>query len=161
MGNNEMRINIVCVGKIKERYLSDGVKEYAKRLSRYCDFNIIECPEYAVKTQNNADITIEKRRESVKILENVKGYVILTAIEGKNIASEELAELIQHKMNEGVSEITFIIGGSNGVGEEVGARADYKISFGRATYPHQLMRVILAEQIYRAFSIINNLPYHK
>ena len=100
-------------------------------------------------------------KEGKKLRDNLKGFVVLTAIEGRIVSSEELAALIDAKMTEGVSEITFIIGGSNGVSDEVKRRADVEISFGRVTYPHQLMRVILSEQIYRAFSIINKLPYHK
>ena len=100
-------------------------------------------------------------KEGKKLLDNLKGFVVLTAIEGRIVSSEELAALIDAKMTEGVSEITFVIGGSNGVSDEVKRRADVEISFGRVTYPHQLMRVILSEQIYRAFSIINKLPYHK
>lgn len=156
-----MKVNLVCVGKIKEKYLNDAVNEYIKRLQRFCDFQIAECPEFAVKNQSNAEILIETQKESVKMLENVKGTVVLTAIDGKNISSEELSQYIKDKMVSGCSEISFIIGGSNGVSDDVKKRADLKISFGRVTYPHQLMRVILCEQIYRAFTIINNLPYHK
>ena len=114
-----------------------------------------------MKNQSAAEVLQSVEKEGEKILECVKGYVILTAIDGKMLDSVEISRLMSVKMTEGVSEITFVIGGSNGVSDKVKNRADFKMSFGKVTYPHQLMRVILSEQIYRAFSIMNNLPYHK
>ena len=153
-----MKINVVCVGKIKEKYFTDAINEYAKRISRFAEFKVIECAEFPVKNQSAAEVLQSVEKEGEKILECVKGYVILTAIDGKMLDSVEISRLMSVKMTEGVSEITFVIGG---VSDKVKNRADFKISFGKATYPHQLMRVILSEQIYRAFSIMNNLPYHK
>lgn len=156
-----MKVNVVAVGKIKEKYFTDAINEYKKRISRFAEFKIIECAEYPVKNQSPAEVLQSIEKEGKKILECVKGYVILTAIDGKTLDSVEISRLMSVKMTEGVSEITFVIGGSNGVSDAVKERADFKISFGKVTYPHQLMRVILSEQIYRAFSIMNNLPYHK
>lgn len=156
-----MKVNVVAVGKIKEKYFTDAINEYKKRISRFAEFKIIECAEYPVKNQSPAEVLQSIEKEGEKILECVKGYVILTAIDGKTLDSVEISRLMSVKMTEGVSEITFVIGGSNGVSDAVKERADFKISFGKVTYPHQLMRVILSEQIYRAFSIMNNLPYHK
>ena len=161
MGGYKMKINVVCVGKIKEKYFTDAINEYAKRISRFAEFKVIECAEFPVKNQSAAEVLQSVEKEGEKILECVKGYVILTVIDGKMLDSVEISRLMSVKMTEGVSEITFVIGGSNGVSDKVKNRADFKISFGKATYPHQLMRVILSEQIYRAFSIMNNLPYHK
>ncbi len=156
-----MKINIVCVGKIKEKYFTDAVAEYAKRLSRFCDFKIIELPEFPPKSQAEAEVRASVDKESAKILEAVGGHVVLTAINGKNLTSPQLAAYIDGRATSGVSEISFVIGGSNGVSPAVEARADMLLSFGLQTYPHQLMRVILAEQIYRAFTITHNMPYHK
>lgn len=161
MGYNKMKVNIAAVGKIKEKYFADAITEYVKRTGRFADVKITECPEYPPKTQSPAEIALSVEKEGKKLLDNLKGFVVLTAIEGRIVSSEELAALIDAKMTEGISEITFVIGGSNGVSDEVKRRTDVEISFGRVTYPHQLMRVILSEQIYRAFSIINKLPYHK
>ena len=145
-----MKINVVCVGKIKEKYFTDAINEYAKRISRFAEFKVIECAEFPVKNQSAAEVLQSVEKEGEKILECVKGYVILTAIDGKMLDSVEISRLMSVKMTESVS-----------VSDKVKNRADFKISFGKATYPHQLMRVILSEQIYRAFSIMNNLPYHK
>lgn len=156
-----MKINIVCVGKIKESFYTDAVAEYAKRLSRFCDFRIIELPEFPTKSHSAADVSASVKKESAKIAENLSGYVVLTDLGGKNLSSPELASFIGGKAVDGISEITFIIGGSDGVSDELKKKADFLLSFGRQTFPHQLMRVVLSEQIYRAFTIINNMPYHK
>lgn len=156
-----MKINIVAVGKIKESYFREAIAEYKKRLSRYADFEIIEIQEFPPKTQSEADINLSVNEEAKKILEASKGNITALAIEGELITSPKLAEYIENKTVSGVSEFTFIIGGSNGLSGAVLEKADKKISFGRVTYPHQLMRVMLSEQIYRAISIINKLPYHK
>lgn len=148
-------------GQDKRKVFYGRDKRICKRISRFAEFKVIECAEFPVKNQSAAEVLQSVEKEGEKILECVKGYVILTAIDGKMLDSVEISRLMSVKMTEGVSEITFIIGGSNGVSDKVKNRADFKISFGKATYPHQLMRVILSEQIYRAFSIMNNLPYHK
>lgn len=156
-----MKINLVAVGKIKEKYFTEAIAEYAKRMSRFADFKVVEIPEYPPKTQSAADIDASLAAEAKRMLQESKGYVIATAIDGEMLSSEELATLIDKKCAAGYGELTFLIGGSNGMAPEVLKRADKRISFGRVTYPHQLMRVILSEQIYRALSILNNLPYHK
>ena len=156
-----MRINIVCVGKIKEKYFTDAIKEYSKRLSRFCDFNIIEVDEYKNNKTSAEEINITIREEGKRLLDKAKGYLIAMDKGGKMLSSEDLATEIHDLTTYGNSEITFLIGGSNGLSSEVLSRVDKKISFGKVTYPHQLMRVILSEQIYRAFTIINGVPYHK
>lgn len=159
-----MRINVVCVGKIKEKFYTQAVEEYSKRLSRYCKLDIVELPDE--KTPDNAsDIVNEqiKNKEGERILSAIKddAYVCALAIEGKMLDSVELSEKIERLGIEGTSNITFVIGGSLGLADDVLKRADYKLSFSRMTFPHQLMRVILLEQIYRAYRIMNNEPYHK
>ena len=159
-----MRINVVCVGKIKEKFYTQAVEEYSKRLSRYCKLDIVELPDE--KTPDNAsDIVNEqiKNKEGERILSAIKddAYVCALAIEGKMLDSEELAEKIDKLGIQGTSHIIFIIGGSIGLGKEVLKRSDYALSFSKMTFPHQLMRVILLEQIYRAYRIMKNEPYHK
>lgn len=156
-----MKINIVAVGKIKEKYYTDAISEYVKRLSRFADVRITECAEFPPKTQHISEVEKSCESEGRKICEVLKGFVMLTAIDGELITSKRLAEVFEQKATEGVSEISIVIGGSNGVSPEVADRADMKVSFGRVTFPHQLMRVIVSEQVYRAFTIINRLPYHK
>lgn len=159
-----MKITLICVGKLKEKYLSSGVAEYVKRLSRYCNLEIIELQDE--KTPDNASIAEEiqiRNKEGERILKAIKGdpYCIALAIEGNMLSSEELAEKINNLGISGVSHISFIIGGSLGLSDEVLSRANYKLSFSSMTFPHQLMRMILLEQIYRCYRIINNQPYHK
>lgn len=158
-----MKISIVCVGKVKEKYFVEAIKEYCKRLSRYAEMNIIEvndekCPE----SLSPAEEIQVKIAEGERILSKIKeGFVIALAIDGKMLKSEELAQFIQDKMVMGISHIYFVIGGSLGLSDEVLKRADFKLSFSKMTFPHQLMRVILLEQIYRAERIMKNEPYHK
>lgn len=159
-----MNITIVSVGKIKEKYLADAIKEYSKRLSRYCKLEIIELPDE--QTPDKAGEALEaqiKQREGQRILKNIKedSYVIALAIEGKKLTSEAFAEKLETLGIQGKSHITFLIGGSLGLAPEVLQRADYLLSFSDMTFPHQLMRVILLEQIYRCYRIINHEPYHK
>lgn len=159
-----MRITLICVGKLKETYFTMGVAEYVKRLSRYCTLEIIELADE--KTPDNAGEALEliiKKKEGERILKAIKedSYCIALAIEGTMLSSEELADKINTLGIAGNSHISFIIGGSLGLSEEVLKRADYKLSFSKMTFPHQLMRVILLEQIYRAYRIISNQPYHK
>lgn len=159
-----MNINIVCVGKIKEKYLKLGIDEFKKRLSKYCKLDIIELDdEKAPENLSDKEMTIIKDKEGKKILSKVKAnsYVIALAIDGKNISSEELADTMSNLAVRGNSNITFIIGGSLGLSDEVLSRADYKLSFSKMTFPHQLMRLILLEQVYRAYRINNGEPYHK
>lgn len=159
-----MRINIVCVGKIKEKYLKLGIDEFKKRLSKYCKLDIIELEdEKAPENLSDKEMLIIKEKEGKKILSKIKdnSYVIALAIDGKNLSSEELAETINKLGVRGISNITFVIGGSLGLSDEVLSRADYKLSFSKMTFPHQLMRLILLEQVYRAYRINNGEPYHK
>ena len=159
-----MRITLICVGKLKEKYLSQGVEEYVKRLSRYCTLEIIELADE--KTPDNASLALEemiKKKEGERILKALKddSYCIALAIGGKQLSSEELAEKVDSLGVSGNSHISFVIGGSLGLSAEVLNRADYLLSFSKMTFPHQLMRMILLEQIYRAYRINQNQPYHK
>lgn len=159
-----MKITIITVGKIKEKYFTDAIAEYSKRLSRYCKLEMIQVADE--KTPDGASEALEaqiKDKEGERILSNLKdgSYVVTLAIEGNMLDSEELAEKIEKWGVSGVSQIVFVIGGSLGLSKAVLSRADYKLSFSRMTFPHQLMRVILLEQIYRAYRIIQNEPYHK
>ena len=159
-----MRINIVCVGKIKEKYLKLGIDEFKKRLSKYCKLEIIELEdEKAPENLSDKEMLMIKEKEGKKILSKIKdnSYVIALAIDGKNLSSEELAETINKLGVRGISNITFVIGGSLGISDEVLSIADYKLSFSKMTFPHQLMRLILLEQVYRAYRINNGEPYHK
>lgn len=158
-----MKITILCVGKLKEKFMKDAVNEYLKRLSKYANIEIIEIPdEKAPENLSVAQEEIVKKEEGKKILKNIKnGYVVALAVEGEQITSEDFSSFFENKMILGVSNIYFIIGGSIGLCKEVTDRADYKMSFSKMTFPHQLMRVILLEQIYRSFKIMKNEPYHK
>ena len=159
-----MKITLITVGKIKEKYLKDAIAEYSKRLSRYCKLEIIEVtdektPDHASESVEDAIRSKEAERNQKYIKEDA--YIITLEIGGKQLASEELAEKIDKLGIQGVSHIIFIIGGSIGLGREVLSRSDYALSFSKMTFPHQLMRVILLEQIYRSYRIINGEPYHK
>ena len=159
-----MKITILCVGKIKEKYLKDAISEYSKRLSRYCKLEIIEVADE--KTPDNASQIVEdgiRDKEGERILKYVKedAFFVTLEIKGKLLTSEELADKIETLGIQGTSHIIFIIGGSIGLGNEVLKRSNYALSFSKMTFPHQLMRVILLEQIYRSYRIINHEPYHK
>lgn len=159
-----MNISLITVGKIKEKYLKDAIDEYSKRLSRYCRLEVVEVPDE--KTPDNASEKEElqiKEKEGDAILKHVKDnvFVIALAIDGKQLSSEELADYIKDLAVKGESNIAFVIGGSLGLSKAVLSRSNYKLSFSKMTFPHQLMRVILLEQVYRAYRIINGEPYHK
>lgn len=156
-----MKVNIVAVGKIKEKYFTDAINEYAKRLSRFTEFSVVEVDEYKNQKTSEEEIQITKKIEGERLLKKAKGVIIAMDRQGKMLSSEELADKIKEIFTYNASEISFLIGGSNGLPDEVLKKADYVISFGKVTYPHQLMRVVLSEQIYRAFTINNSLPYHK
>ena len=159
-----MKITIVCVGKIKEKFYRDALVEYTKRLSRDCSLSITEVADEKTKEQaSDVECAIIKDREGERILKSIRedGYVITLAIDGKNLDSVELSKKIENLALTGKSNLYFVIGGSLGLSDEVMKRADYKLSFSRMTFPHQLMRVILLEQIYRSYRIINHEPYHK
>lgn len=159
-----MNITLITVGKVKEKYLRDAIDEYSKRLSRYCKLDIIELPDE--KTPDNASEKEElqiKEKEGKSILSKIKenSYVIAMDLKGKHITSEEFSSLIDNLGVEGNSNITFVIGGSLGLSQEVIKRANYKLCFSKMTFPHQLFRVMLLEQIYRGYRIIKGEPYHK
>lgn len=158
-----MKITVIAVGRIKEKYLKDAIDEYSKRLSKYVNLEIIEIPdEKAPETLSTAQEIKVKDEEGQKILKNIKdGVIVALAIEGKQMKSTEFAGFFQKNMVSGASHITFVIGGSLGLSDSVINNADFKISFSKMTFPHQLMRVILLEQVFRAFKIIKNEPYHK
>ena len=159
-----MKITILTVGKIKEKYLKDAIAEYAKRLSRYCKLEIVEVADE--KTIENASQVLEAQirdKEAERLMKYIRedAYVITLEIKGKQLTSEELSEKINQLGIQGKSHIIFVIGGSIGLGDEILKRSDYALSFSKMTFPHQLMRVILLEQIYRSYRIINGEPYHK
>lgn len=158
-----MKVSIICVGKIKEKFFTDAIGEYKKRLSRFCDFEVVEIPDLAIPDNaSEAEKEQIKKREGEKILEKLKGnpYVISLCIEGKTLSSEELAKTVTDA-TQVTSHIAFIIGGSLGLSDEVKSKSRLRLSFGRMTLPHQLMRIVLTEQIYRSFMINANTGYHK
>lgn len=159
-----MKISVLTVGKIKEKYLRDAIAEYYKRLSRYCKLEIIEVSDE--KTPDNASETVEeaiRNKEGERLLKYIRddAFVITLEIAGEQLTSEKFAEKINTLGIRGTSYIQFVIGGSIGLGKEVLKRSDYGLSFSKMTFPHQLMRVILLEQIYRSYRIISGEPYHK
>lgn len=159
-----MKISILAVGKVKESYFRDGIAEYMKRLSKYAKMEIIEVadektPDKLSETEEN----LIKDKEGQRLLKSIKpdAYVIALALDGKKLDSVKLSEKIESLGVSGVSHIQFVIGGSLGLSDEILSRADMKLSFSDMTFPHQLMRLILCEQIYRSYRIINHEPYHK
>ncbi|MGB2993675.1 MAG: 23S rRNA (pseudouridine(1915)-N(3))-methyltransferase RlmH, partial [Paenisporosarcina sp.] len=154
----------ISVGKLKEKYLKMGIEEYTKRLGSYAKIDLIEvADEKAPENLSDADMEIVKKKEGERILAKigVDTYVIALAIEGKMKSSEQLADDLQSLMTYGRSKVAFVIGGSLGLHEDVMKRSDEKLSFSKMTLPHQLMKLVLIEQVYRAFRIIKNEPYHK
>ncbi len=159
-----MNIKIICVGKLKEKYWKQGIAEYSKRLGKFCKFEIVEVPdEKAPEKLSETQMENVKKTEGERILGKIKDrdYVYALAILGKERTSEEFASEIENLTTYGRSNLAFVIGGSLGLSEDVLKRADSQISFGRFTMPHQLMRLVLTEQIYRAFMINSGSPYHK
>lgn len=159
-----MNVSIICIGKLKEAYWVDAVKEYSKRLSKYCTLSINELKEERLPENASAAQEIAvKEAEGKHILKQIKSgtFVIALEIEGKNLSSEGLAKKFEQLALKGKSDITFLIGGSLGLSEEVLKQADFGLSFSNMTFPHQMMRVILLEQIYRSFKINKNETYHK
>lgn len=159
-----MRITVVCVGKIKEKFYTDAIDEYRKRLGKYCRLEIVSVADE--QTPDHASAALEdiiKKKESERILKRIPedAHVVTLEIGGRMLSSEELAEEIARLGIRGISHIVFVIGGSLGLHEDVIKRADCHLSFSRMTFPHQLMRVILMEQIYRSYRIIKGEPYHK
>ncbi|MBD5530943.1 MAG: 23S rRNA (pseudouridine(1915)-N(3))-methyltransferase RlmH [Lachnospiraceae bacterium] len=159
-----MNLTVVCVGKCKEAFFRDAVAEYAKRLSKYCDFRIIEVADEKTKehaSEREDQIVTQKEAERIEKTLRPDDYVVALAIEGKKYDSVSFSRHIETWMGTGKSRIVFVIGGSLGLHDRILSRADEKISFSDMTFPHQLMRVILSEQLYRAFRIMNREPYHK
>lgn len=150
-------IKIICVGKIKEKYLVSAIEEYSKRISKYTKIEIIELPDYDI---NNKDVVLEKEKENILKHINNKDYIITLEIEGSELNSEEFAKKID-KIFITNPNITFIIGGSYGLHNQIKNMSNFKLSFSKFTFPHQLFRVILLEQIYRVYKINNNESYHK
>ena len=159
-----MKITLITVGKIKEKFYRDAIAEYSKRLSRYCSLEILELPDE--KTPDGASEALEtqiKEKEGQRILQSIKedAHVIALVIQGKQRSSEQLAAHLEQLTVQGKSHVCFVIGGSLGLSQAVQKRADEHLSFSPMTFPHQLMRVVLLEQIYRCFRIIKGEPYHK
>lgn len=159
-----MKITILTVGKIKEKFYTAAIEEYTKRLSRYCKLEILQvADEKTNESASETEIELVKEKEGERLKKYISddAYVITLEIKGKELDSEELADKIDKLGVTGVSHIVFIIGGSLGLHRSISDRANFKLSFSKMTFPHQLMRVILLEQIYRSYRIINNEPYHK
>lgn len=159
-----MHISIICIGKLKEKYWVQAVAEYSKRLSAYCSLDIIELKEAKLPDKAGAaEESVVKETEGREILKRLKDnmYVITLEVKGKMLSSEKLADKVQQLGLSGNSNVVFIIGGSLGLSEEVSRRADFKLSFSEMTFPHQMMRVILLEQVYRSFKMIRGETYHK
>lgn len=159
-----IKVNIIAVGKLKEKYLKDACEEYTKRLGAYSKVNIIEINEERCSDNPSAnEIEQVKQKEGERIIAKIpKGsYIIPMCIEGQQMSSEDFSKKLENVSVNGFGEVTFIIGGSFGLSDDVKSQGKLKLSFGKLTLPHQLMRVILLEQVYRAFSISNNSKYHK
>ena len=159
-----MKVKIVTVGKLKEKYLKDGIAEYSKRISRFATVEMIELadektPDRASDSENEKILNLEGNRILSKIGD--REFVVVLAIEGKTLSSEEFSKQLEQASINGYSTLTFVIGGSLGLSPQVKKRANLSLSFGRLTLPHQLMRLVLVEQIYRAFTIQQGSPYHK
>ena len=160
-----LKINIICIGKIKEKYFTDAIAEYSKRLTAFCKFNIIELNEERIRSNdpNSSQIAEVIAAEGRRIMQKIGAgdYVAAMCIEGKLLSSEELSAALDKIALSGKSTVDFIIGGSYGLSDEVKKRADLRLSMSKMTFPHQMARVILSEQIYRAFEISTNGKYHK
>ena len=154
-----LKIKIVAVGNLKEKYFRDATLEYLKRIQKFAKIEVKEVPECS--TSSAISIDKIKEIESKNVEAELDGFIVLLDKEGKNFSSEELAEFFDKKQTQGISKICFAIGGSYGFSDEIKKRADMVLSFSKMTFPHQLMRVVLLEQIYRAFTIINKVQYHK
>lgn len=156
-----MKLSIICVGKIRENYIAEGIKEFEKRLSPYVSLETIEIPAYQIKQP--ADELKARQVEGEKILGLIgkDDYSIALVVKGKELSSEDLSSLFCDLSKSGINKVNLIIGGATGLDFSVIEKCNYKLSFSKMTFPHQLMRLILLEQVYRAFKIMNNEPYHK
>ena len=155
-----LKINLITIGDIKEKYLRDAIDEYSKRIKRFASLNIIEIKESIPASNSAKDIEIALTKDAKNIEKHLSGYTVCLDINGKMISSEEFAEKIK-KTSLNSSEISFVIGASNGISEDIKKLCNERISFSPMTFPHQLMRVIFLEQLYRSFTILNNIAYHK
>lgn len=158
-----MKVTLICVGKVKEKFYRDAIKEYEKRLGAYIKLNTIEISDEKVKVENDSEIALAMEKEGNNILSKIKDnqYVITLEILGKNLSSEEFASKIDNLMLTSKSDVVLVIGGSYGLSDSVKKRSDFALSFSRMTFPHQMMRVVLLEQVYRAYRIITGASYHK
>ena len=158
-----MKVTLICVGKVKEKFYRDAIKEYEKRLGAYIKLNTIEISDEKVKVETDSEIALAIEKEGNNILSKIKDnqYVITLEILGKNLSSEEFASKIDNLMLIGKSGVALVIGGSYGLSDSVKKRSDFALSFSRMTFPHQMMRVVLLEQVYRAYRIITGASYHK
>ena len=158
-----MKVTLICVGKVKEKFYRDAIKEYEKRLGAYIKLNTIEISDEKVKVENDSEIALAMEKEGNSILSKIKDnqYVITLEILGKNLSSEEFASKIDNLMLTGKSDVALVIGGSYGLSDNVKKRSDFALSFSRMTFPHQMMRVVLLEQVYRDYRIITGASYHK
>ncbi|MBO5954712.1 MAG: 23S rRNA (pseudouridine(1915)-N(3))-methyltransferase RlmH [Clostridia bacterium] len=155
-----MKINLICMGDIKEKYLRDAIGEYSKRISRFAELKIIELKEHVAPSNSLTDINKALVKDAEDIKKYLKGHIICLDINGKMLKSEDFSKRIE-KISLTSGEISFVIGASNGIHESIKNLAHEKMSFSLMTFPHQLMRVIFLEQLYRAFTILNNIAYHK
>lgn len=159
-----MNVRIIGVGKIKEKYIQQGIMEFEKRLKGYCNLEIIEVKdEKSPENLSDKEMEIVKQKEGERILSKIpqNSYVISLEITGKQLSSEDLSKMMEDLMVNGINDITFLIGGSLGLSKEISEKSHFKLSFSKMTFPHQLMRLILLEQIYRGFKIMNGETYHK
>lgn len=156
-----VKVKIVAVGKVKEKYFLDGINEYAKRLKRFCQFSIVEVAEENYDKAQGKMLEVIKEKEAERILPNLNGFVFAMAIEGEKFSSENFAKKIKNLTDDGVGEFTFVIGGSYGLSDKVKKKANKLISFSDMTFPHTLFRLMLCEQIYRAYTINEGTAYHK
>lgn len=156
-----LSIDIICVGKLKEKFFLDAVNEYRKRLSAYCKLNIHELAEIAVKNEAEIAKALESEGEAITSKIPKDAYVIAMCVEGELVSSEKLSERISNLAVQGKSKLCFLIGGSNGISEKIKAKADFRLSMSKMTFPHHLARVMVLEQIYRAFKIEEGSGYHK
>ena len=156
-----MNIKIIAVGKLKEKYTKEAIDEFKKRLGAYCSLSVVEIPAQEIRDDNLAQKYMEIEGEKILSAIKPEAYVVTLEILGKMLSSEEFAQKIKDLSNEGHNEIVFVIGGANGLSKAVSNRANFKLSFSKMTFTHQLIRIFLYEQIYRAFKIINNEDYHR
>ena len=156
-----MKIKIIALGKIKEKFLKDGIDEFLKRLTPYCPVEITELNPIEIKDENLTEKVLDEEGDKILSLLKPQSYVITMEIAGKQLSSEEFSDKLQSLINDGISEIVFIIGSSCGISKNVSARADFKMSMSKMTFLHQFARLILVEQIYRAFKIMRGETYHK